>query len=495
MSKFSLRVLTALLLSCIAFHSFSQPKVKLVYAADLPIIGSTLHGDYAELATLLETMRSEPSSQTLFVFGGASLAPSPLASFDSGSHIVDILNQLEPDVMSITKREFSYFEDELILRSYEASFPFLLSNAIDLQTAEPLDGIHTDLIIEAQGTTVGFISIVEPGITTQYLLRRLSIDDPKKAVNSLASKLRRQGADLVVLLHSDQYSFIQPYLEDGTLDLAIQSETNDARLPLTANNRHPNQVIVDKPGNAAVIEVTKSGDSLAKSTVEMIALDSLPEHPDINSVVSTYQQRLENQFGRTIAKVIKPFSTTREAVRTGESGFGNVIADAMRVEGEADLAIFNGGTIRGDTTYEAGQVFTKRDLLLELPFRSRLVTLEVSGDLILQALENGVSEYELIQGRFPQVSSVTMQVNTQKAPGQRVSDVFINEQALQKNQTYLLATTDYLFNGGDDYVMLRNAKRRYDLAPTTPLLSDVLQRALTRTGELNAKSENRIRLD
>ena len=490
--KFRLQLFAAILLTSLTFFSHAQTRVKLVYAADLPIIGSSAHGDYAELATLLETVRADTDTQALFVFGGASLAPSPLASFDSGSHIVDILNQLAPDVMSITKREFSYFEDELILRSYEASFPLLLSNAIDLQTAEPLDGIHTDLIVEAEGLKIGFVSIVASYITTQYLLRRLSIEEPRNAVLTTARKLKDKGADVVILLHSDQFPFIYSFLEDGTVDVAIQSETNDARATLSQQERHKNQVIVDQLGTAAIIELIQTSDESTDAQVKMIELDSLAPNPEIQTVIGAYQQRLENQFSRSLATVSAPFITTRDAVRTAENGFANIIADAMRLEGEADLAIFNGGAIRGDKRYPEGHVFNKRDLLLELPFRTRLVTLEVTGDIILQALENGVSEHEKVQGRFPQVSAMSMSVDTHKPVGERVSNVKIQGQPLQKNKTYLLATTDYMFNGGDGYVMLRNGKRRYDLAPTTPLLSDVLQRSLSESGTLNALVDNRI---
>ena len=96
-------------------------KISLVFAANMPEITSSNGMTYAKLASLLALARQE-DEYTVFVFGGGSLGPSPLSSLDRGSHIIDILNTLEPDMMAISKREFSYYEDELTLRSYEAAF-------------------------------------------------------------------------------------------------------------------------------------------------------------------------------------------------------------------------------------------------------------------------------------------------------------------------------------------------------------------------------------
>ncbi len=73
----------------------------------------------------------------------------PSFSFSAaGSHIIDILNSLEPDVMGVTKREFSFYEDELSLRSYEAAFPLVASNVIDNRMGRSPDGLHTSVSVE-----------------------------------------------------------------------------------------------------------------------------------------------------------------------------------------------------------------------------------------------------------------------------------------------------------------------------------------------------------
>ena len=60
-------------------------------------------------------------------------------------------------------------------------------------------------------------------------------------------------------------------------------------------------------------------------------------------------------------------------VRGREAAIGNLIADAMRARGRADVAIMNGGGIRGGKVYPPGTPITRRDVLAELPFGNHLV--------------------------------------------------------------------------------------------------------------------------
>ena len=126
-------------ISSLLLASACQSKqLTVLYAAELPLINNPPHGSYANLASLVKQTR-DTQQPSLFLFGGGSLAPSMLSSFDRGAHIIDILNTIEPDAMGIAKREFSYFEDELTLRAYEAAFPLVLSNVTDPLTGRELE--------------------------------------------------------------------------------------------------------------------------------------------------------------------------------------------------------------------------------------------------------------------------------------------------------------------------------------------------------------------
>lgn len=160
-------------------------KANIVFTGDMPLIENKLHGDYRRLSSFLNLVRSK-QGPSFFLFGGGSIGPSPMSSFDKGSHIIDILNSLEPDAMGVTKREFSYSEDELSQRAYEAAFPIIGTNLLDPATKENLDGIQRSSIIKKGNVSIGVLSIVNNSVIEEYLLKRLTILPVKEAIESEA---------------------------------------------------------------------------------------------------------------------------------------------------------------------------------------------------------------------------------------------------------------------------------------------------------------------
>lgn len=83
-----------------------------------------------------------------------------------------------------------------------------------------------------------------------------------------------------------------------------------------------------------------------------------------------------------------------------------------------------------------------------------------SGEIILLALENGVSKYPELEGRFPQVAGVKFAFDPDAPPGSRVDPLLvrIGDEYLVMNQNYKLSTKNYLHNGCDGYTMLHNCE-------------------------------------
>jgi 2',3'-cyclic-nucleotide 2'-phosphodiesterase (5'-nucleotidase family) len=170
---------------------------------------------------------------------------------------------------------------------------------------------------------------------------------------------------------------------------------------------------------------------------------------------------------------------------------GNLIADALRAALRADVAIINGGGIRGDYLYEPGVTLTRQDILRELPFGNVGVLLEMSGADLRAALEHGVSQVEAKAGRFPQVSGVRLVFDPSKDAGSRVLEVTINGTPIDLTASYRVATVDYLFKGGDGYSSFSQAKVLID-ANSGPLLATVVMHYISAKGTVAPTVEGRI---
>ncbi|GGF68710.1 bifunctional metallophosphatase/5'-nucleotidase [Alteromonas lipolytica] len=468
-------------------------QLTLLYTAELPLIKNPPYGSYANLATLVSEIRAE-QQPSLFLFGGGSLAPSMLSSFDRGAHVIDILNSIEPDAMGVAKREFSYFEDELSLRAYEAAFPLILSNAIDPLTGHGLDGTEQQLLLSKGNTRVGILTVIDNAASEEYLLQRLRIEPPYEDIINQARALREQGAELVILMISDELTFVNKLLKDGVVDLVLRNDPHYERPIASDEQPVSNYVIVTEDATAARITIQwpQNQPQQAAFNITMVPLSDYPEDDDIAAQVTAYDTRIKALLSEQVTLLTTPMDTTRSAVRTGENGFGNLVSDALREASHTDVALFNGGGIRGDRTYEKGHILTREDISSEIPFRNHIRVMKITGADLKAALENGVSRVEDASGRFPHISGMTCEVLLSAPPGQRIEKLLINGQPVQPGRYYTLATTDYLASGGDGYESLKRGIEVPFSQQVTPLIADIVISVLRRHTSLAASTSGRL---
>jgi len=476
------------LLSSAAIADDSKEAV-IVFAAGMPDISNPRSGKYAELQHLVSQQR-ESKKTTFFIFGGGSIGPSALSNLDRGSHIIDILNSLEPDAMGVAKREFSYFEDELSLRSYEAAFPMVASNIIDQRIGLTPDGLVDKVIITKGTIKLGFISIVNERLIYEYLLKNVIVKDPLTTIKTKAKALRDAGADIVLLHYFYPFDFVPQLLESRDIDFAFNSSTS--YVDKKALNTHPRLLSINEAGQAVVAKVGFS-PQLDILSSELITLANMPPDLTVQAQVNAYQLRLDRLLDDRIGYWDGKFTTQRAIVRSSENLFANYIVDAMRSLTATDIAIINGGSIRGDTTYEQNAEITRRTIANELPFRSALNVISIKGKYIVEALEIGLSGLDELTGTFPHISGMRLTFDSEAKPGERLVSVFVNGNKIMPEQTYTLATTNYLFEGGDGYTPLAMGSQMKDsIVLKNILISDLVQRDIRLKGKLSSKIDNRI---
>ena len=185
-----------------------------------------------------------------------------------------------------------------------------------------------------------------------------------------------------------------------------------------------------------------------------------------------YEDSATTQLDAIVGATAVSLDTRNDIVRTQESAVGNLIADLMRAAVQADVALLNGGIIRGNTVLPAGPL-RRRDILAILPFANKVVKLEVTGEVLREALENGLSQVERTAGRFPQVSGLRYVFDPDRPAGSRLVTANVAGQALDPRANYSLATFDFILGGGDGYAMLRTGKILVT-AESGPMDSDLL---------------------
>lgn len=140
------------------------------------------------------------------------------------------------------------------------------------------------------------------------------------------------------------------------------------------------------------------------------------------------------------------------------SDISNIVAKAfMSVTPTADIGIQNGGGVRVDVA--AGD-FTIADAFTLLPFSNTLVTLEMTGQEIIDVLEDALAnalDEGGSSGSYPYASGLRYHVDASQAFGARVSNVDVNPRIagswapIDTGMVYTVVTNDFIASGRDGY--------------------------------------------
>ena len=180
--------------------------------------------------------------------------------------------------------------------------------------------------------------------------------------------------------------------------------------------------------------------------------------------IDGFMQGGESESDTLIGTIDHDMLVENYNVRLGETEIGNLVSDAVREITGADIAVVNGGSIRG-SLYK-GDLYNY-DLDYVCPYQNRIIVLEVNADVIRSMLSNSLSamerDREIPGGRFLNVSGLkySFAPPTEDAPAQLVDVTLPDGSLLNENAGYTIAVTDYmagvsgyLDNNGDGFTML-----------------------------------------
>ncbi len=222
-------------------------------------------------------------------------------------------------------------------------------------------------------------------------------------------------------------------------------------------------------------------------------IDTASVAPDkaVAKRVGEYQKLLSGELDVSLGTISTPLDSRSAIVRTSETAIGNLITDAMRAAVDADIALINGGGIRGNKLYRPGHLFSRRDVLTELPFRNLTMLFEMRGAQVRKVLENGLSSAEAEFGKFPQISGGRLTAELKRPPGQRITAITINGKPLDDKALYKVATNDYLARGREGYTMFVNARKLIGKNDAKLVANDVMV-FIRKNSPLSPKVEGRI---
>ena len=198
---------------------------------------------------------------------------------------------------------------------------------------------------------------------------------------------------------------------------------------------------------------------IARVTLFHITHD-VPSHPEIAAVIAKSYEEFDIKMKREVCYLDADIDARFSMIRTREMPIGNFLTDLMRKEYNSDCAVLNSGNIRADKVFVAGSNMTLGYWYDTIPFNVMVCLVEMTGEQLIQVLENSVSMVPALAGRFLQVSYIKFTFDITKAAGVRVDrdSVLIGGKPLELLKTYTMACSAFVAAGKDGFDILNHAK-------------------------------------
>ncbi len=458
-------------------------------------------GGAARMVTAIEAAKARHDNWIL-LDAGDQFQGTLFFQYYAGDVQAEMMNKLGYDAMAVGNHEFNNGPEGLASFVQKVEFPVLMSNA-DLSGSNALKGlIDKSVVIEKAGEKIGIVGVTpknndelsSPGPAIVFT-------DPSPAIQAEVDALTEQGVDKIIVLSHSGYPTDLVIAQNTTgVDLIVGGHSNTllSNTDEDAVDSYPSMMngvpIVQafaygKYLGEVVLTFDDDGNVTAANGEPVLLDASVEEDADMKARIAELATPLDEIRTKVVAEAADAIEGDRSVCRVEECPMGNLVADAMldRVKDQGiQIAFANSGGIRA--SIDGGEV-TMGEVMTVLPFQNTLSTFSASGQTLIDALENGVSQVEEVAGRFPQVAGMSFTWDSAAEPGKRIVEVKVGGEPIDPAATYGVVTNNYVRNGGDGYSMFADAEDAYDFGPD---LADVMAEFMAANSPAAPAVEGRI---
>jgi 5'-nucleotidase len=301
------------------------------------------------------------------------------------------MNTLGLDVSTFGNHEFDIAEHAFLERLRESRFTWISSNVFDKQRMS-FPGVPRNKVVEIRGDDGRFVRVGFFGLTLdRNNADYVSYTDFLEAARAQAKELRSRVDILVALTHLEASQDIELAAADLGIDLILGGHEHE-NMQLWRGARFV--PIFKADANARTVYVHRLGyhpgsRRLAVRSELRRITGEVSEDSETAAVIRLWQERgfaalraegFEPE--QVVARVPVNLDGLESSVRNFPTALTKIIAEAMLAAvPDAEIAMFNGGSIRVDDVLPAGPL-TQLDLIRLLPFGGRICSADIEGALL-----------------------------------------------------------------------------------------------------------------
>src|SRR3954447_4716485 len=444
-------------------------------------------GGVAYLGSYLAAAKAQDPDGTIIAHAGDTVGASPLiSSWFHDEPTIEATNLMNFDVGTVGNHEFDEGGTEMLClirgghredgKQFKdgtdtsdpdfpgAAYPYVSANVVDAATGHYVLPPFT--IVKREGIKVGVIGVTTtetPSIVIPDAVAPFKFLDLSDSVNTQVAALHRRGVHtIVVLAHAGGF---QDPGKDPAGEVLSETRQMDPDVDLVVPG-HTHSFLNTRVNNALVVQAYKYGTAFDKVTltvdrrtrdVTASKADVVTTYdagvtpvPDLASLVQTFKDRIAPIAERVVGQAAA--AVTRATTPAGESGLGDLIADAQAHEAGSQIALMNPGGIRADLA--AGQL-TYGNLFSVQPFDNGLAKMTLTGAQLKAVIEQ---QFQDAEDKILQVAGIKETYDRSRAAGDRITALTLADGTpIDPAASYTVAANSFLATGGDGFTVFKDA--------------------------------------
>lgn len=350
---------------------------------------------------------------TLAFSTGDSFSGAALSSHFFGASTAEVMKALQYKASALGNHDLDLGFDTLRSFRETAGLTLLAANLKDKPGAEQPLKLQPSLLVTREGVKVGvigFTSVKTVATTVSGRSSELEVVALEASVGAALESLKKDSPDVVMALIDDCFVTLQRVLAtraDWKIDLVVGTRCEGDQEFLTGPTKFFSVGDDLIHYVSAAFTLNPDGTRSLVATRKLVAPTG-PEDADLLALRDRWQSKLDHELGQKIGFTRTGFKEDAPQLRTW-------VATALRDEAKADAALLNKKGIRA--ALPKGEI-TRASVYSLIPFENAVVTVKVKGEVLTKLKSH------------PEAFLIT--------PAK-----------IDPEKDYVLATTEYIYFGGD----------------------------------------------
>lgn len=399
----------------------------------------------ARIAGFVDEVREEHPDTTLLLAAGDMFQGTALSNVGFGVDVVNFMNMLDFDAMTIGNHEFDWTLDKVLsyrdgnIENGEAEFPFLSTNIHQYS----IDGLPEELeeyvIVERAGlkiAIIGFIGENQVDDISPSMIEDYTFTSPLEEIRENIKEARTvDRADIVIVMGHEDNTKLNNLLANGTGDyevnVIINAHTHDlenSRIYRSEDKQYVTVVQSSSSGQyvgQTTLTIDPETKEIKNSAVRNVRMTEQREKDtEVEEFVKNTRSKYSHIFDRELCKAGMDVSRS-EGTRWAVKALFNY---SNRELGGVDVAFINTGGIRANAfPINKDEVITVNHVYKIMPFDNAVKITELTGKQLLHALK---------------ITGVVYSGDVYLSG----SNYYVNGELLDENAIYRVIAVDYIFD-------------------------------------------------